>query len=171
MSSDSVLNIQLTTTVSTEQAKVEDPVEGKVTRDVRVGNSVAIPAGTRVLGSVMQVERGGKVKEKAKLGIRFHTLVLPDAISTRVPIHTDAIYREGDAKAGQSAAKIGGAAAGGAILGAIIGGSKGAAIGSAVGAGGGTAAVMAGGRSVAVLQAGTAITVRLQDPVTITIER
>ena len=171
VSSDSVLHIQVTTTISTEQAKVEDAVEAKVTRDLRVGNSVAIPAGTQVLGSVTQVERGGKVKEKARLSVRFHTLVLADASATRVPIRTDAIYREGDTKAGQSAAKVGAAAAGGAILGAIIGGGKGAAIGGAIGAGGGTAAVMTGGRSVAVLQSGTALTLRLQDPITVTIER
>ena len=171
MSSDSVLHIQLATTVTTEQAKVEDPVEGKVTRDVRVGDTVAIPAGTRVLGSVTQVERGGKVKEKAKLAVRFHTLVLPDAAGTRVSIRTDAIYREGDDKAGQSTAKIGGAAVGGAILGAIIGGGKGAAIGAAVGGGAGTAVVMSTRGAEVRLPAGTALTVRLTQAVTVRIRQ
>lgn len=169
ISSDSVLGLQLQTTVSTETAKVEDPVEARVTRDVRVGNRVAIPAGSRMMGSVTLVERGGKMKEKARLGVRFHTVVLAD--STRVPVQTEAIYREGDSPGRESAAKVGAAAAGGAILGAILGGGKGAAIGGAVGAAGGTAAVMAGGRNAAVLTSGTAVTVRLQEPVTITVER
>jgi hypothetical protein len=164
-----VLGLQLATTVSTETAKLEDPVEARVTREVRVGNRVAIPVGTRMLGSVTLVERGGKMKEQSKLAVRFHTLVLAD--STRIPVQTEAIHREGDSPAKESAAKVGAAAAGGAILGAILGGGKGAAIGGAVGAAGGTAAVMAGGRNPAVLTSGTAITVRLQQPVTVTVER
>ena len=169
VTADSVLGLQLDSTVSTEVAKVEDPVEARVTREVRVGSDVAIPAGTKVLGSVVQVERGGKMKEKARLGVKFHTLVMADG--SRLPLATDAIYREGKSPGQESAAKVGAAAVGGAILGAIIGGGKGAAIGGSVGAAGGTAAVMAGGRNPAVLKAGTAVTVRLQQPVTITVER
>ena len=62
VSADSVLGLRIESTVSSEVAKIEDPVEARVTRDVRVGSEIAIPAGSRVLGSVMQVERGGKVK-------------------------------------------------------------------------------------------------------------
>lgn len=169
VSSDSVLGLQLLTTVSSETAKLEDPVEARVTREVRVGNRVAIPVGTRMLGSVTLAEKGGKMKEKARLGVRFHTLVLAD--TTRLPVQTEAIFREGDSPGKESAAKVGAAAAGGAILGAILGGGKGAAIGGAVGAAGGTAAVMTGGRNPAVLNSGTAVTVRLQQPVTVTVER
>ena len=168
---ESVLGLQVLTTTSTEEARVEDAVEAKVTRDLRIGRTVAIPAGTRVLGNVTLVERGGKVKGKARLGVRFHTLVLADAAATRVPIRTDTIFRESESQGQQSAAKIGAAAAGGAILGAIIGGGKGAVIGGAIGAGSGTASVMRGDRSQATLQAGTALTVRLQDAVTVTIEK
>ena len=98
-----------------------------MTRDVRVGDRVAIPAGCVVQGSVMEVERGGKVKERARLGIRFHTVVLADG--SRLSIRTDSVVREGASPANESAAKIGGAAVGGAILGAILGGGKGAVIG------------------------------------------
>ena len=49
----------------------QDRVEARVTRDVRVHDTVAIPAGTRALGSVVSVERGGKFRERARLGIRF----------------------------------------------------------------------------------------------------
>ena len=169
MSADSVLGLQVDSTVSSEVARVEDPVAARVTRDVRVGSEVAIPSGTRVLGSVVQVERGGKMKTKARIGIRFHTLVMSDG--TRLRMSTEAVYREGQSPGQESAAKVGAAAVGGAILGAIIGGGKGAAIGGSVGAAGGTAAVMAGGRNPAVLNSGTAVTVRLREPVTVTVER
>ena len=166
---ESVLGLQIERTVSSEVARVEDRVEARVTRDVRVGDRVAIPAGSVVQGSVMEVERGGKVKEKARLGIRFHTVVLADG--SRLSIRTDSVVREGTSPTGESAAKIGGAAVGGAILGAILGGGKGAAIGGSIGAAGGTAATMAGGRNPAVLPAGTTVSVRVQQPVTVTVEK
>ncbi len=167
--SDAVLGLQIERTVSSEVARVEDRVDARVTRDVRVGNRVAIPAGSLVQGSVMEVERGGKVRERSKLGIRFHTVVLADG--SRLTIKTDSVVREGPSPAKESAAKIGGAAAGGAILGAILGGGKGAVIGGSIGAAGGTAATMAGNRQPAVLPAGSTVSVRVQQPVTVTIEK
>jgi hypothetical protein len=166
---DSVLGLQIERTISSETARVEDRVEARVTRDVRVGDKAAIPAGSVVQGSVMEVERGGKVKERARLGIRFHTIVL--ANGTRLNIKTDSVVREGSSPAKESAAKIGGAAIGGAILGAILGGGKGAMIGGATGAAGGTAATMAGERNPAVLNAGTTVSVRMQQPVSVTVEK
>lgn len=166
---DAVLGLQIDKALSSERARVEDVVDARVTRDVRVGDRVAIPSGAKVLGSVTLVERGGKVKERARLGIRFHTLVLADG--TRMPINTETVYREGSSPAGESAAKIGGGAIGGAILGAILGGGRGAVIGGTVGGAGGTAAVMAGGRNAATVQAGSTMTVRILDPVSVTIEK
>jgi hypothetical protein len=169
VSSGSVIGLQNETPLSSERAKVEDKVEARVTRDVRVGGTVAIPAGAKALGTVVVVERGGKFKDRARLGIRFHTLTLADG--TRLPISTETIYREGDAPGNSSAAKVGGGAVAGAILGAIIGGGKGAAIGAATGAGGGSAVVMAGDRSAATLPAGTDITARILSPVTVEVQK
>ena len=168
VSTDSVIGLQSDTTVTSERARVEDRVEARVTRDVKVGDHVAIPAGSRAIGYVTQVERGGKFKEQAKLAIRFQTIVLADG--TRLPISTAPVEREGDSKTNSSAAKVGGGAIAGTILGAILGGGKGAAIGAAAGAGGGAAAVQASDRSVATLRAGEPITIRLLSPVTVTTE-
>jgi hypothetical protein len=169
VAADSVIGLEIESAVTSEKARLEDAVVARVTRDVRVGDRVAIPAGSRAQGEVTVVERGGRLKDRARLGVRFTSIVLADG--TRLPIETETIFREGDAPSGESAAKIGGGAIGGAILGGILGGAKGAAIGGAVGAGGGTAAVMAGGRNAATLPAGTPVTVRVQDPVTVTVER
>jgi hypothetical protein len=166
VSAESVIGLQTESRVSSETARVEDRVEARVTRDVRVSGQVAIPAGARAIGSVMQVERGGKFKERARLGIRFHTLVLADG--TRIPISTETIFREGEAPGNSSSSKVGGATVGGAILGAILGGGKGAAIGAAAGAGAGTAVVSAGDRNAATLPAGTSMTVRILQPITVT---
>jgi len=166
---DSVIGLQTDNRISTETARVEDRVDAHVTRDVKVGDHVAIRAGSRVIGTVTQVERGGKFKEQARLGIRFHTIVLGDG--NRLPISTETIVRLGEAPGNGTAAKIGGGAVGGAILGAIFGGAKGAAIGASAGAGAGTAATAAGDRSAVVLPPGTPLTPRILSPVTVTVER
>ena len=166
---DSVIGLQVETGVTTERAKLEDKVAARVTRDVKVRDQVAIPAGARAEGSVTLVERGGRLKDQARLGIRFHTIVLADG--TRLPINTDTIYREGESPAKESAAKIGGAAVGGAVLGAIFGGKKGAVIGSTVGAAGGGVAVAASEPNAATLPAGSTVTVRMGSPATVTVER
>jgi hypothetical protein len=165
----SVLGLQVETALSSERSRIEDRVEARVTRDVTAGGRLAVPAGSRVLGSVTAVDRGGKMKDRARLGVRFHTLVLADG--REVPLRTEAIIREGESPANESARKIGGAAVGGAILGAIIGGGKGAMMGGAAGAAGGSAVVMTGDRNAATLPAGTVVSVRLSAPATIEIER
>ena len=165
----SVIGIQVDRTISSETARVEEEVVGRVTREVKVGDRVVIPAGARAAGSVTLVERGGKLKDRARLGVRFTSIVLADG--SRVPINTETIIREGDSPRGESTAKIGGGTIAGAILGGILGGGKGAAIGGSIGAGAGSAAVMAGGRNAAVLTSGSPVTVRLEQPATITVEK
>jgi type IV secretory pathway VirB10-like protein len=166
---DAVVGLQLESTITSDTARIEDRVNAKVTRDVRADGRVAIPAGSRVLGSVSEVDRGGKMRERARLGVRFHTVILADG--TELPLQTETVVRLGESPGNASAAKVGGGAIGGAILGAIIGGGKGAAIGAGVGAGAGTAAVMAGGRRPAQIPAGSPMTVKILSPVTVTVER
>jgi len=169
VAADSVIGLELESTVTSERARVEDQIVARVTRDVKVGDRVAIPAGSRAHGEVTLVERGGRLRDRARLGVRFTSVVLADG--TRVPLRTETIYREGDAPGGESAAKIGGGAIGGAIIGGILGGAKGAAIGGSVGAGAGSAAVLAGGRNPATLSAGSPVTVRVEEPATVTVEK
>ena len=161
---NSVIGIRLETPISSETAKVEDRVTARVTRDVTVDGRVAVPSGATLEGIVTTVERGGRFRERARIGIEFRTVVLPD--QARVAIETETIYRQGDAPTGEATAKIGGAAVVGSILGAVIGGKKGAAIGGGAGAAGGTAAVMASGPNHVALATGTALTVRLTESAT-----
>jgi hypothetical protein len=169
VSADSVVGLQVESSISSERARVEDEVLARVTRDVRVGERIAIPAGSTAHGEVTLVERGGRLKERARLGIRFTSVVLADG--TRIPLETETIYREGDPVVGESAAKIGGGAIGGAIIGGILGGARGAMIGGSAGAGAGSAAVLAGGRNPATLPTGTPVTVRVTKPATVTLEK
>jgi hypothetical protein len=167
--SNVVLGLQMDTSISSDTARVEDQVIAHVTRDVRVADRIAIPSGAKAYGEVTFVERGGRLRERARLGVRFSSLLLADG--SRVPMATDVVFRDGDAPSRESAAKIGGGAIGGAIIGGILGGGKGAILGGTAGAGAGTAAVLAGGRHAATLPAGTPVTVRLTRPVAVTVDR
>ena len=164
-----VIGLQLDTPLSSERSRVEDRVDAHVTRDVMASGHVAIPSGSKVIGSVVAVEQGGKVSQPARLAIRFHTLILADG--SEVSLRTEPIDRRSDSPANSSTKKIGGAAVAGTILGAIIGGGKGAAAGGAIGAGAGTAAVMAGDRAAVTMPAGALLNARLSSPATITVER
>lgn len=162
---NAVIGIRLDTEVSSATARIEDRVRARVIRDVTVDGRVAVPSGSTIEGLVTAVERGGRFRERSRLGVRFTTVVLPD--DTRVPIQTETIFRMGDAPGGEATSKIGAGAVVGTILGAVIGGKKGATIGGAAGAAGGAATVMAGGPNDVVLAAGTSLTVRLTDEVAV----
>lgn len=166
---NAVIGIQLETTVSSETAKVEDAVRARVTRPVVVDGVTVIPAGSRVSGLVTAVERGGRFRERSRVGVRFTSVTVGD--DTHVPIRTETIYRVGEAPTGEATAKIGASAVVGSILGGVFGGKKGAAIGAATGAAGGTAIVAADGPNEAVLASGAAFTVRLSEPATFEIGR
>jgi hypothetical protein len=159
-----VIGISLDTPLSSETAKVEDRVRARVVRDVAVEGRVAVPAGSTLEGIVTAVERGGRFRERARLGIRFTSVVLAD--DTRIDVETETIYRVGEAPGGEATAKIGTGAVIGSILGAVIGGKKGAAIGGTAGAAGGTATVMASGPNHVTLASGTPLTVRLTESAT-----
>jgi hypothetical protein len=166
---DSVIGVRLEAPVSSATARVEDRITAVVSRDVIVDGRTAIAAGTRLEGHVRAVERGGRFRERARIGLEFTTLVVSP--SERLRIACETIFRDGESPAGEAASKIGASAIVGSVLGAMLGGKRGAAIGGAAGAAGGTAAVSAGGRNDAVLPAGTPLTLRLLDGITVTVER
>jgi hypothetical protein len=168
VAADSVLGVSLESTISSETAKVEDRVNARVSRDVLVDGKVAVPSGARLEGVVTEVARGGKFKERARIGVTFQTLILADG--TKIVLSTDTVFRDGEPP-NNVASKVGGSGVVGAILGAMIGGKKGAVLGGAAGAAGGAAVVAAGNRADVVLISGSSLTVRLKQPITVVVER
>jgi hypothetical protein len=106
---DSVLGIQIDQSLSSATAKLEDRVSASVSRDLIVDGRTVLPRGTRLEGTVSLVQPGSKFKGRARLGIRFHTIVLGDGM--RVPIQTETLYRDGESATGATAKKVGGGAA------------------------------------------------------------
>jgi hypothetical protein len=164
-----VIELELQSPLSSETAKVEDRVEGRITKDVLVGTTIAIKAGTKLLGSVTSVDKGGRINETAKIGVRFHTIVMPPAAD--IPVVIDPLLREGPPQAGDSKKKIAGGAAAGAAVGWMKGGVSGALTGAAVGGGAGTAAKVIEGRKPAELPAGARARVELRAPATVIVQR
>jgi hypothetical protein len=157
--------LELMTALSSETAKIETPVRARVRQAVEVDGYVAIPAGTVLTGSVIDVARPGRVQGRSRLAIRFTEAELD---GTREDIRTNPITFEGEQTKGEDATKIGAGAVGGAIIGGILlGGGDGAAKGAAIGGAAGTGAVLATrGRDVT-LAAGTDLPATLASPVTI----
>ncbi len=157
------LAVRLESTAASDVSRVEEPVEGTLTEAVVVDGTTVIPAGSRVLGEVASAQPSGKVKGRASLALRFHTVVVGDE---RYPIAAR-VSAIAPATKGEDAAKIGVPAAGGAIVGGIIGGRRGAAIGGAIGGGAGTAVVLSTAGDEVRFERGSVITLPIEHAVDI----
>lgn len=89
---DSVIGIRLDDAITSETARVDQKITAKVSRDVIVDGTTAIPAGAKLEGTVVRVERATAANPRGKIGIRFTALIRPD--NTRMAIATDTILRE-----------------------------------------------------------------------------
>jgi hypothetical protein len=158
------LVLTLDTPVSSETAKVDQPVRAKVAKPVVVAGHEVIPEGATVTGAVVAAERAGRVKGRARVAFRFSSLRYD---GERYRIETDAIEQLGEATKGEDAKKIGIGAGVGAAIGAIAGGGSGAAKGAAIGAGAGTGVVLATRGKDVRLEPGTEIETRLAAPLAI----
>lgn len=147
---NTVLDLELTTPVSTDASQRGDRIEARVVAPAEY-------AGYIVDGRVAQVKRPGKVKGVAQLQLAFDQIRSTD---NRVfQLHAELIEiapmggdnePQVDAEGGvrghdstkDDVTKVGAASGIGAIIGTIAGGGKGAAIGAVIGGGAGTGAVM-----------------------------
>jgi hypothetical protein len=157
------LPITLDAGVSSNGSRVDEPVRAHITSPVRADGVVALPAGTEVSGAVIDAERSGKVKGRARVAIRFDSVRPADTKET-VSIRATEVSREAKSGVKKDAAKIGIGAGIGAGVGALLGGGKGAAIGAGVGGGGGTALVMSERGDEVGIGAGAAVSVKLLEP-------
>lgn len=158
------IRLRLGSTVSSRSSNVEDAVQATLRAPIVVRGVTVAPAGAAVSGYVSEARRSGRVKGRARVGVRFNALRVG---GTRYAMRTASIAREAPGTKKEDATKIGIGAGAGAITGAIAGGKKGAAIGTGVGGGAGTGLVLATrGREVA-LPRGTAVTTRLTAPLTV----
>jgi hypothetical protein len=153
------ISVTLVTPIASNTSKVEDQVRGKLTKAIIVGGTTVVPAGSEVIGAIIEANESGRVKGRASVSVRF------DRLTVRGESHrikTARIAREA-ASSTKSDVKKGAVGAGaGAIVGGIAGGGTGAAIGAGVG---GAATVLATKGKEVELAAGTTLSTRLLDAV------
>ena len=134
--------------------------------------------GATIDGTVMSVNRSGRITGRSEMTLDFESIRLRDGRSysfagilegVRTPngdvvrVDNEGAVRDSDqTKTTVTRTAIGTAV--GAIIGAIAGGGKGAAIGAAIGAGAGAGSVYIQGRDDLELNAGTEVTVRATGP-------
>ena len=134
--------------------------------------------GATIEGSVVNVDRGGRVSGRSQMTLDFDTIRLRDGRSYRfagiletvrtangevVRVDNEGAVRDSD-QTNKTVTRTAIGTAVGAIIGAIAGGGKGAAIGAVIGAGAGAGSVYVQGRNDLDLNAGTELTVRSTGP-------
>ena len=157
------VSVRLEQPLSSRTARLEDRFDATVARPVYLDGRIVIPDGSRVQGTVTEVQRAQRPARGGRLNLAFDRLLLDDGstvdLSARlVQVHED--IGSGDTgKQGAIGAAIGG------ILGKVIGGTKGAIVGVLLGGAGG--AIASNGDDVE-LPAGTVFTLQLDRAVNVT---
>lgn len=170
---DTVVSVQMNSTLSSRTARVGDKFIATVTVPVYVNGQTVIPSGSIVEGRVTQVTPAKRMNRSGTIGIDFDDLVFPNG--SRVGLvggltstdpetrrHIDDESRVSGPGNKRPAVFIGGGGAVGAVLGGIAGGGKGAAVGGAAGAGAGVAAVLLTKGEEAQVPSGTPFGVQLK---------
>ena len=129
--------VSLQDELSSKTATPGMPFEARVANSIVIDGRVAVPAGSRVLGTVTDVISGSrKIGATPTLGLSFDSLVLPDGDRVRID---GSLVEHGASEKGRDTAKILGGTAAGAVLGhqiknnnggKIIGGLIGGALGA-----------------------------------------
>lgn len=159
-----ILPLRLTSPVASDTSQVEDAVHAVLREDLILEDGSILPAGVEIVGRVIDAERSGRVRGRARVAFRFTTLKLD---GDEHDVRTEAIERVAAATKSQDATEIGIGAGAGAALGAILGGGSGAAKGAAIGAAAGTGAVLATRGEEVRLEAGEPVETRLTAPLSV----
>jgi hypothetical protein len=147
---DSVLVIELQSSLSTDASQQGDPFQARVTSPNEF-------SGAMVEGRVSRVKRSGKIKGSSQLQLSFDSIRMADGRTSPFNASVVEILDMGNSDSGtvdseggvkgrdstkDDVSKVGASAGVGAIIGAIFGGGHGAAIGAAIGGSVGTAGVL-----------------------------
>lgn len=160
------LMIRLGETISTDRNYSGDAFRGTLDAPVIMDGFIIADKGSKVLGKVVNADKGGHLTGTAELSLALMEIHTTDGQT--VLIQTNTFEKKGPKNTASNAEKIGGGAALGAIIGAIAGGGKGAAIGAGAGGAAGTGVALATHGKGAVLPSETRLSFQLSTPVTIT---
>ena len=158
------LTVRLSQAVGSKISQPGQHFSANLIRPLQVGGAVAIPAGANASGTVVDAQPLGHFAGGARLQLQL-TSVSVNGVDH--PVQTASIVRVIKGKGKRTGIMAGGGAALGAIIGGIAGGGKGAAVGALAGGGAGTAGGAMTGNKEIVIPAESALTFKLQQPLTI----
>lgn len=140
MPAGTLLKVRVVQSISSAKNQVGDTFLLALDQPLVVDGRIIAGEGSEVLGRVVQVEEGGRVKGRAQ--IQF-TLVQLKSGNGTYPLVTGNVFSQAQSTKGRDALTIGGGAGVGAAIGGILGGKKGAVIGGGAGGAAGTGVVLA----------------------------
>jgi hypothetical protein len=167
IASGTELPLELLTPVSSAETTIDTEIRARLKQAIVVNGETVIPNGSTVTGSVIEVERSGRVQGRARLTLRFTEVSFS---GERERIATSPITIEAEPTKKEDATKVGVGAGVGAVIGGILGGGKGAAKGAAIGGAAGGGAVLATRGKEVELASGASLTAVLSSPLRVTVE-
>ncbi|MBB5345741.1 BON domain-containing protein [Tunturibacter empetritectus] len=159
------LRVRINQGLNSKSTTVGTSFDGVVLNDVVAGNSIAIPRGASIQGTVVGVHTAGELKGKGELKLQLNSVSLGGRV---YPIATDFWWHQGVDKTGNTVGNTVGLGAVGALIGAVAGGGVGAAVGAGVGGVAGLGVSAASGRGEAELPPEAILVFHLTQPADIT---
>lgn len=159
-----VLTVRLADELGSKISQPGQTFGGTLAKSLEVNGEVAVPAGARVEGEVVDAKPLGRFAGGAQLQLKLDSVRVN---GQQMPVQTAVFTQTLKGKGKRTGAMVGGGAGLGALIGGLAGGGKGAAIGAVAGAGAGTAGTAMTGNKEIVLPAESAVAFTLKEPLKI----
>jgi len=141
------LRVRTTSPITTGEQPTQK-FEASLAKPIMVGNTVVVPKGAMVSGTIPQAKSAGRIQGAGNLTLVLTSMTVK---GKTYQIATKPVSLESKGRGKRSAVMIGGGSGAGALIGGLAGGGKGAAIGALAGAGAGTAgATLTGKRDIVI---------------------
>jgi hypothetical protein len=165
----SFVTIRVNQELSSSHNQEGDFFSAMLVQPLVVDGVVLAQRGQTVTGRVSEVKKAGRVSGVSRLGLQLTGLTLADG--SQVQIQSQLVSRDGSTSVGSDVAAIGTTTAVGAAIGAAADWGRGAAIGAGAGAAAGLIGVLLTRGHDTVVYPETALTFRLDTPVTVNVAR
>lgn len=159
-----VLDVTLEQAISSKDAQRGEAFDAKLGRDVQTDGGVAIPAGSRVHGTIMAAAPGGRANAPASLVLALSDVELAGA---NYPVRTSTVTRKGQVDTRSQAE---GAAAGG-FIGGVASKTKGFFKGAKTGASAGASTAAAITNKDISIGTESVLAFRLEQPVSVPVKQ
>jgi len=177
-----VIPIALSDYLNTRNTQVGDVFYAETTYPIWIQQTLVIPKGSDIRGTVTEVVRPGRIRGKGRLTVRFDDVLLPNGVRHTLSAAFRGIHGPGDetvdrraesvegsGTAGEDVETIIGMTTTGAVLGTVIGAGQGnigtgAGVGAAAGAAAGIAQVLFSRGRDLIINPGTRFDLELKQP-------